>query len=244
MSDAPAVIEIAGLEKTYGALRPLRIVRFRVHAGDRFVLSGFDAGAAETLVNLITGAALPDAGEIHVDGQNTRAIATDTEWLRSLDRFGIVTDRAILLAGLSIAANLALPITLSIDPMADEVQQQVHALADAVGIPRPRLTDQAATLSAAEKVRAHVARALAVGPTVLLLEHPTARVDPPEAAALGTMLRTLAVARQLSVIAISEDDAFAQAAGGTRLRLNAATGELSEGGFWSKILNRNTQRKK
>jgi len=238
MSDAPPVIEITGLEKKYGALRPLRISRLRVNLGDRLVLSGFDAGAAETLVNLITGAALADAGEVHVDGRNTRDIATDTEWLKSLDRFGIVTDRAILLGGLSIAANLALPMTLSIDPMSEAVLAQVQALADSVGIARQRLSDQAATLTAGEKVRAHVARAVAVDPQVLLLEHPTAHVDPPEAAALGAMLRALADARQLSVVALSEDDAFARASGGTRLRLNAATGELRAGGFLSKILPR------
>jgi ABC-type transporter Mla maintaining outer membrane lipid asymmetry ATPase subunit MlaF len=238
MSDASPVIDITGLEKTYGALRPLRVARLRVNPGDRLVLSGFDVGAAETLVNLITGAALPDVGEVHVSGRNTRDIATDTEWLTSLDRFGIVTDRAILLSGLSIAANLALPMTLSIDPMSETVLRQVEVLADSVGIPRQRLSDQAATLTAGEKVRAHVARAVAVDPQVLLLEHPTAQLDPPEAEAFGTMLRALADARQLSVVALSEDDTFARATGGTRLRLNAATGELSAGGFWSKILLR------
>ena len=242
MPDASPVIEIAGLEKKYGALRPLRVARLHVHPGDRLVLSGFDAGAAETLVNLITGAALPDTGDVHVGGRNTRDIATDTEWLTSLDRFGIVTDRAILLGGLPIAANLALPMTLSIDPMSEAVLRQVELLADSVGIARERLTDQAATLTAAEKVRAHVARAVAVDPQVLLLEHPTAHLDPPEAEAFGAMLRALADARQLSVVALSEDDAFARATGGVRLRLNAATGELSGAGFWSRILNRSKQR--
>src|SRR5437762_2076654 len=81
--DRPPLIDIVGLEKKYGALRPLRVARLSVRRSDRYVLSGFDVGAAETLVNLITGAAIPDAGEIHIGGQNTRAIATDTEWLAS-----------------------------------------------------------------------------------------------------------------------------------------------------------------
>jgi ABC-type lipoprotein export system ATPase subunit len=242
MSDRPPIIEITGLEKKYGGLRPVRVARLRIHPGDRLVLSGLDAGAAETLVNLITGAALPDTGEVLVAGRNTREIATDTEWLTSLDRFGIVTDRAILLGGVSIAANLALPMTLSIDPMSEAVLRQVEALADSVGIARQRLTDPAATLTAAEKARAHVARALAVGPEVLLLEHPTAQLNPQEAEAFGTMLRAVADARQVSVVALSEDEAFARATGGRLLRLNPASGELSDaGGFWAKLLRQKAE---
>jgi len=237
MSDAPAVIDIAGLEKTYGGVSPLRIARLRVRAGDRLVLSGFDAAAAEVLVNLVTGASLPDSGEVHVAGRNTRTIATDTEWLKSLDRFGIVTDRAILLSGVSIAANLALPMTLAIDPMPDAVLQVVEELADAVGLARPRLSDQAATLTAAERMRLHVARAAAVNPEVMLLEHPTSQMAPREAEAFGTMLRTFADARHLSIVAVSEDAAFARAAGGVHLRLNPATGELRQGGFWRRLLS-------
>ena len=48
-------------------------------------------------MHLVTGAAVPDEGAVVVAGRDTRDIATDTEWLASLDRFGIVTDRAVLL---------------------------------------------------------------------------------------------------------------------------------------------------
>ena len=237
MPDASPLIDIAGLEKKYGALRPLRIARLRVNAGDRLVLSGFDAAAAEVFVNLVTGAALPDTGEVHVAGRNTRDIATDTEWLTSLDRFGIVTERAILLSGVSIAANLALPMTLSIDPMPDSVLRVVEGLADEVGIARVRLSDQAATLTTAERMRVHVARAAAVKPEVILLEHPTSQMEPREAEAFGTMLRTFADARRLSIVALSEDAAFARATGGVRLALSPATGALRGSGFWRKLLS-------
>ena len=84
-------------------------------------------------VHLVTGAALPDEGHVRVAGRDTREIATDTEWLKSLDRFGIVTHRAVLLDGLSVAANLALPLTVSIDPMPDDVRMRVERLANDIG---------------------------------------------------------------------------------------------------------------
>ena len=75
--------------------------RLEIRAGERLALGGVDAGAAETLIHLVTGAALADSGEVLIAGTNTRAIATDTAWLASLDRFGIVTDRAVLIEKIS-----------------------------------------------------------------------------------------------------------------------------------------------
>jgi phospholipid/cholesterol/gamma-HCH transport system ATP-binding protein len=232
MMTEPALIEIVGLAKQYQGLRPLRIAGLRLGRGDRYALAGFDAGAAEALVLLITGAALPDTGEIHVLGRNTREIATDTEWLLSLDRFGIVTARAVLIESLPIAANMALPITLSIDPVPEDVQRRVEQLAGEAGLPIARLTAAASTLSAEERVRVHLARALASDPLVLLLEHPTAGVDEVAADALGATLKQVSEARGVAFIALTEDDRFARATGGTRLRLRPATGELVKETFW------------
>ncbi len=108
---------------------------------DRLALSGFDAAPPRLFVHLVTGAALPDEGDVSVDGHNTRDIATDTEWLASLDRFGIVTERAVLIDALPIAANLALPLTLAIDPMPEDVRASVEALAARVGLRAERLGD-------------------------------------------------------------------------------------------------------
>ncbi|MNC97136.1 hypothetical protein D3C83_146900 [compost metagenome] len=71
---------------------------------------------------------------------------------------------------------------------------------------------------------------------MLLLEHPTVGLEPAEAEALGQALRHVADGRGVAWIALTEDDRFARAAGGTRLRLKAATGELSPDGFWKRWL--------
>ena len=117
MTPNPPLIRIASVIKTYEALRPLRIAGFSVTREDRIVLSGFDEGAAAMFVFLVTGAALPDEGQIQVAGRDTRDIATDTEWLSSLDRFGIVTHRAVLLEGLSVALPLASATRFGRSPM-------------------------------------------------------------------------------------------------------------------------------
>jgi len=233
MTAAPPLIHLRGIVKNYQALRPLRIAEFSAGRQDRLVLSGFDAMAAEMFVYLVTGAALPDEGEVVIAGGNTREIATDTEWLASLDRFGIVTHRAILLEASTVAANMALPITVAIDPMTPETRARVEADAADVGLRREKLDGPAHALSPAERLRLHLARSISSGPELLMLEHPTAMLnDAKESIAFGETLKALAAARDFGFIAVSEDSEFAKASGGKRLKLNAKSGRLGAPGFF------------
>src|SRR3954470_17333565 len=158
------VLRLHDVRKQYNALRPLRVNDLTVAAGERVALSGFDAGAAEVLVNLVTGASLPDEGEVHVQGRSTASIATGDEWLAWLDRFGIVSPRAVLLDGASLLQNLAMPLTLQIDPIPEDVAETARALARETGIDEDALARPIAGLSATVKMRAHLARAVALGP--------------------------------------------------------------------------------
>jgi predicted ABC-type transport system involved in lysophospholipase L1 biosynthesis ATPase subunit len=231
------LIDIDGVTKAYGGLRPLRVRRLRVGAGERLALSGLDAAAAETLVHLITGASVPDEGAVLVAGRDTREIATDTEWLTSLDRFGIVTRRAVLIEALPLAANLALPMTLAIEPMSHETRVAVERLAAEVGLAGTRLDEKAGALSPHELVRVHLARALATHPQLLLLEHPTADVrETAQSESLGKVLADVAASRQIGWLAITEDDAFAHASGSRSVRLKPATGEVSENAWWKRLV--------
>ncbi len=85
--------------------------------GERVALAGIDAGGAEVMLNLVTGASLPDEGEVRVFGRRTADVSDGDEWLASLDCFGIVSERAVLLEGATLTQNLALPFTLEIDPV-------------------------------------------------------------------------------------------------------------------------------
>ena len=232
----PPAIEMVGVSRRHAGPAPLRLRHLVVAAGDRRVIAGLDRGAAEMFVLLVTGAALPDEGTVRIDGRDTREISTDTAWLASLDRFGIVTERAVLIDKLPIQANVALPLTLSIDPMTDSVRAHVERLADEVGLARARLSAPAASLTASERLRLHLARALALDPGVLLLEHPTATLgDAAARAAFGETLRAVAEGRGLGWVALSDDVEFAQRSGGERQRLVAETGEVGVEPLWRRL---------
>ena len=221
-----ALLERAGVRKSYNALRPLRINDLVIRAGERVAVSGLDAGAAEVLVNLVTGASVPDEGRVVVEGRDTAAISTGDEWLASLDRFGIVSPRAVLLDAATLRQNLAMPLTLAIDPMAPDVAAQAAALAAEAGIEESWLDRPVAALSDPIKMRAHLVRAVALGPALLILEHPTATLKRDDVEAFGQAVARVAARRSLATLIISEDAPFAEASATRRLTLNAATGDL------------------
>ncbi len=176
------------------------------------------------LVNLVTGASLPDHGEVRVQGRPTSEIVNGDEWLSSLDRFGIVSPRGVLLESATIAQNMAMPFTLDIDPVPPDVSARVAALAVECGIP-----DVAGVTGKAPpeiRARVHLARAVALEPVLLILEHPTAAVPEHAREALAKDFVTVTAVRRLAALVITQDDAFARAAADRALTLEGATGAL------------------
>jgi len=221
------VVSMRGVVKNYNALRPLRIAELSVAPGARIAVSGIDAPGAEVMLNLVTGASLPDQGEVRVFGRSTAAVSDGDEWLASLDRFGIVSERAVLLEGATVAQNLALPFALDIDPIPSETIARVELLADECGIRREFLPQRAGDVPATARTRLHLARAVALGPRLLLMEHPTVALSESDRQAFGAIVARVCESRTLTMLAVTQDLAFASAAAEETLSLQAATGRLS-----------------
>ncbi len=223
-----AVLEIAGVSKDYRGLRPLRIHELTVAPGESVALLGFDRPAAEVLINLVTGASLPDAGSVRLFGRETTAISDSADWLTTVDRFGIVSERAVLLEQLTVIQNLAMPFTLDIEPPSDDVHARAARLASEAGLPESTWTRPVAPLDAVAHLRVRLGRALALDPSVLLLEHVSAGLSPADAGSLARDLRALAARRGAALVAATADEAFAGAVAERVLTLDPATGFLHD----------------
>lgn len=229
-TDAPAgasVLEMRDVSRDYRGLRPLRVAALTVPPRARVALAGFDRVTAEVFLNLVSGAILPDRGDVRIFGQSTTTIADDVAWMASLDRFGIVTERAMLLDGFTIAQNLILPISLDLDPIPDDIAQKMRALAAEVRLADEWLTRPAAQAEPAIRMRMHLARALALDPQVLLMEHPTASLPRDEVKPLAEVVRALVRARGLTLVTLTEDEPFAEAVAEERYKLQPGTGVLA-----------------
>lgn len=221
--------------KNYQALRPLRLAQLSIAPGSMTSIMGLDVQAAEMFVGLLTGAVLPDAGDVRLFGQSTRDVADSDAWLAMLDRVGILTDRAVLIGQFSVEQNLAMPFTLQVDPVTDETRARVAVLAAEVGLDASHLGTPVAQAPPAIVARVRLARALALEPTLLVAEHPSASVERSDVKAFAKDLARVARTRRIAVLTITGDTAFASALGGDVFEHEAATGALRPRAGWRRM---------
>jgi ABC-type lipoprotein export system ATPase subunit len=229
------IVAVNGLVKNYQALRPLRIEALTLTATEVVSIMGLDAPAAEMLVGLLTGALLPDEGDVHLFGRSTRDVPDSDAWLAMLDQVGIMTERAVLIAQFSVEQNLAIPFTLQVDPLTDEARPRVTQLAEEVGLAPAQFSAPVAQSSLDIVARVRLARALALDPRVLLMEHPSALLPRDAVKSFASDVGRIARARQLAVLVITADETFASALGGKILTHEPATGALKPRSAWRKI---------
>ncbi|RPI50906.1 MAG: hypothetical protein EHM55_20235 [Acidobacteria bacterium] len=225
---ADPVIVLQDVEKQYGGLRPLRVRDLRIPAGGVTMLIGFDRPAAEMFVNLVTGATLPDKGEVHSLGGPTSGIVDGDEWLAFVERFGIVSDRIVLLEAMTVAQNLALSFDLNIEPVPPAIMERVAALAAEVGIEAHALEARVADVSPFVRSQVYLGRALAFDPLVLVLEHPTANLSRDDASQYAAIVKAAAGRRNVTTVGLLMDEKFAKATGGRLMFWQPATGEVRE----------------
>ena len=228
---ADPIITVRGVTKHYGGLRPLRLASLTVGPGARLAITDIDAPAAENLVNLLTGATLPDEGEVRLFGRATAAISDAGDWLAALDRIGMVSPRAMLIDELTLEQGIAMAFTLSLDPVPGAVARDVARLAAEAGLDPADLPTRIADAPPLARARCRLARALATSPAVLVLEHANALV-PDDAAGFGRDIAAVARARGMAILALTADRSFAKAVADTVLALDAATGQLKARGAW------------
>ena len=230
--ETATAVEVSDLVKSYQGLRPLRLKRLVVREGERVAIAGLDATAAEVFTNLLNGGILGDTGEVRVFGRLTADIRSEEEWLAFLERFGIVSPRAVLLEGMTLEQNLALPFTLEIDEMAGDLRARIRSLADEVGLGAEALAGLAGQAPPDVRMRAHLARALALQPKVLLMEHPTVSMPRDSVAPFAVTVRAVSERRNLTLVAVTGDVEFADLVADRAYCLQGGTGVLTNARGW------------
>jgi putative ABC transport system ATP-binding protein len=179
----------------------LRDVSLEAPAGAVTAVVG-PAGAGKTsLLHLLAGLDRPSAGTVVLDGRPLRGL-DDIELTRlRRDRIGLLLPAASVLPTITVRENVALPLLIARRPPAPEV---VEALLERVGLAEHR-DHRPGQLTAAERQRAALARALVGGPSVLLADEPAGDMDPEEGARLLMLLREIAHEDGITVVIFTRE---------------------------------------
>lgn len=235
-SVTPAV-RVRDVQKDYRALRPLRVRELDVDEGESIALLGFDSGAAEVFVNLLTAATVPDTGRIEIFGRPTVDIQDADTWLSSLDGFGIVSERQVLIDNMTVEENLTMPLTMALHDVDSAVRAKVAALAEEVGLSADLLRRPMTELAAGARLRVRLGRALAPDPRILLSEHPNASLDAADLPRFAAEYARLVRRRGVTSIVLTADTAFASAVSQRILTVQPVTGELKPLSTWRRLFH-------
>jgi ABC-type lipoprotein export system ATPase subunit len=204
------VLEATDLTKTYpGGVRALRGVSLAVRSGESLAVVGPSGCGKSTLLNLLGSLDRPSSGSLLLDGRSLAELDAASLVLLRRREIGFIFQAHNLVATLTAAENVALPLVLDGTPEADW-RARAQALLQAVALSpaADKLPDQ---LSGGERQRVAIARALAHRPRVLLADEPTGSLDSETAGHVTDLLINLARMQRLALIVVTHDSRVAQA---------------------------------
>ncbi len=230
-------VELVDIRKRYGMIDALRGVTIRVRPGEVLGLVGDNAAGKSTAMKILSGAVIPDSGEIRVNGERV-AFGTPREARDA--GIGMVYQDLALCDDLDVASNLF----LGREPRAGGGmfldKRRMHAEArrqlDALNIRIPLTNVLVRNLSGGQRQAVAIARAVSFDPQVLILDEPTAALAVTEVETVLELIRTVS-ARGVSVILITHrlqdlfrvcDRLTVMYEGTVRADLDAATTSLDE----------------
>jgi osmoprotectant transport system ATP-binding protein len=192
-----------------GGLRVLDRFNLAVEAGEVVALVGRSGAGKSTILKLINRLLEPDAGDVLVEGKNTRA----WEPIRLRRRVGYVLQDVGLFPHMTVGGNIGVVPQLE-GWSADRISARVDELLDLIGLDRQTFTHRwPDELSGGQRQRVGVARALAADPPMLLMDEPFGALDPVTRVELHAEFTRIQARVKKTVVIVTHDmrEAFALA---------------------------------
>jgi branched-chain amino acid transport system ATP-binding protein len=181
-----ALLELSSVSKSFAGLKAVQDVSFSVPEGSIVALIGPNGAGKTTCFNLVAGVYRPDAGEVRLGGARIDGWRSDQICRAGVGRtFQLVKP----FAGLTVMENVIVG-ALNATAGVREARQKAGEVIEQLGL-GPKRDHMASSLTLPERKRLEVARALATGPKILLLDEVMAGLRPTEMDDMVAFLREL-----------------------------------------------------
>ena len=172
----PEILRMQGVRKAFRDRQVLAGIDLSLRGCQTLSVLGASGGGKSTLLRLLAGLVKPDAGQIFLFGKDIAPLR-ERDLVPVRKRIGVVFQGAALFDSLTVFDNIAFPLRLHTRISEDEIRLRVAGLLERVGLPGIE-ERHPAELSGGMAKRVGIARALVLGPELVLFDEPTAGLDP------------------------------------------------------------------
>lgn len=203
MAESPDFIRVEGLYKAFGKVEVLKGADLAVAKGESMVVIGGSGTGKSVLVKHIIGLLQPDAGTVTVDGRQVGSLKrAELNELRR--RMGMLFQYAALFDSMTVGENVGFALRRHTKMSEAEVRERVAEVLGMVGLSGVE-EKWPAELSGGMKKRAGLARAIALGPEIMLYDEPTTGLDPILADQINELILDFRERLHVTSVAITHD---------------------------------------